>query len=73
MSALPPKADVGTALIHRLVVRSRHGLMPLFYGGTFSAKTEQNQNRILVLVPVEGVWQLRKLGVMASSPPKAFH
>jgi hypothetical protein len=36
MSALPLKADVEPALIRQLVVKSRHGLFPLFCSGTFS-------------------------------------
>jgi hypothetical protein len=38
MSALPPKADIETALIHQLVFRSRHGWIPLFSPWDFFRK-----------------------------------
>jgi hypothetical protein len=54
MSALTPKADIETPLIHQLVVRNRQGLIPLFCGGTFFRKTSVESKSISALVPVGG-------------------
>jgi hypothetical protein len=40
MSALPLKADIETALIRQLVVKSRHGLIPLFLQWDFFLSIE---------------------------------